>query len=61
MVQRLARALEFDNAFIAECLDEPATRVRTLACWSAPKGLVENVEFRLPGGPPGHGGVTFRT
>ena len=51
MVQHFARALEVDNAFIAECLDEPATKVRTLAYWSASKGLVDNFEFGLSGTP----------
>ena len=37
MVQHFARALEVDCAFIAECVDDPATRVRTLAYWSAAK------------------------
>ena len=51
MVQHFARALEVDNAFIAECLDQPATKVRTLAYWSASKGLVDNFEFGLQGTP----------
>ena len=51
MVRHFARALEVDNAFIAECLDQPATKVRTLAYWSASKGLVDNFEFGLPGTP----------
>lgn len=41
MVQHFARALEVDSAFITECADDPPTRVRTLAYWSA--------------GSPGHG------
>ncbi len=51
MVQHFARALEVDNAFVAECLDLPATRVRTLAYWSAADGLADNFEFGLPGTP----------
>jgi hypothetical protein len=51
MVKHFARALEVDCAFIAECVDRPPTRVRTLAYWSADQGVVENFEFALPGTP----------
>ena len=51
MAQHFARALAVDSAFIAECLDHPPTRVRTLAYWSVDKGLVKNFEFALPGTP----------
>ena len=51
MVQHFARALEVDCAFIAECVDHPPTRVRTLAYWSADKGVAENFEFALVGTP----------
>ena len=51
MVQHFARALEVDCAFIAECLDRPTTRVRTLAYWSRSDGLRENFEFALDGTP----------
>ena len=51
MVQHFARALEVDCAFIAECVDHPPTRVRTLAYWSADKGVTENFEFTLVGTP----------
>ena len=51
MVQHFARALEVDCAFIAICMDHPPTRVRTLAYWSAQRGLVDNFEFALPGTP----------
>jgi PAS domain S-box-containing protein len=51
MVQHFARALEVDCAFIAICMDHPPTRVRTLAYWSAARGLVDNFEFALPGTP----------
>ena len=51
MVQHFAIALEVDCAFIAECVDHPTTRVRTLAYWSAAKGLVKNFEFELAGTP----------
>ncbi len=52
MVQQFARALEVDCAFIAECIDHhPPTRVRTLAYWSASRGLVDSFEFALAGTP----------
>ena len=51
MAQHFARALAVDSAFIAECLDQPPTRVRTLAYWSVDKGLANNFEFALPGTP----------
>lgn len=51
MVQHFARALEVDTAFVAECVDRPTTRVRTLAYWSAGSGLRENFEFALDGTP----------
>ena len=51
VVQHFARALEVDCAFIAECVDHPPTRVRTLAYWSAASGVVENFEFALAGTP----------
>jgi PAS domain S-box-containing protein len=51
MVQHFGRALEVDCAFVAECLDRPTTRVRTLAYWSRTDGLRENFEFALDGTP----------
>jgi len=51
MVKHFARALEVDSAFIAECVDWPATRVRTLAYWHSDKGPVDNIEFALSGTP----------
>lgn len=51
MVQHFARALEVDTAFVAECVDRPTTRVRTLAYWSSSDGLRENFEFALEGTP----------
>lgn len=51
MVEHFARALEVDTAFIAECLDRPTTRVRTLAFWSRDEGLRPNFEFALDGTP----------
>jgi PAS domain S-box-containing protein len=51
MVQHFARALEVDLAFITECADNPTTRMRTLAVWSADKGEAENFEYLLEGTP----------
>lgn len=51
MVEHLARALEVDCAFVTECTDKPATRVRTLAHWSVQRGLRENFEYELAGTP----------
>ncbi len=50
MVRHFARALEVDRAFITECADDPATRVRTLAVWAA-NGPAENFEYALEGTP----------
>jgi PAS domain S-box-containing protein len=51
MVRHFARALDVDRAFLTQCADEPVTRVRTLAFWSAKEGLGENIEFALAGTP----------
>jgi len=52
LVRNFARALDVDLAFIAECIDDdPPSRVRTLACWSATKGVIDNFEFTLAGTP----------
>lgn len=51
MVQHFARALEVDCAFVTECADEPATRMRTLAFWTRDNGLRENFEYVLAGTP----------
>jgi PAS domain S-box-containing protein len=51
MVRHFARALEVDRAFITECADDPVTRVRTLAVWSARGGHSENFEYALAGTP----------
>ncbi|WP_157266790.1 PAS domain-containing protein [Azohydromonas aeria] len=50
LVRHFARALEVDCAFITECADHPATRLRTLAFWSD-DGLRDNFEYGLPGTP----------
>jgi len=51
MVRHFARALEVDRAFITECADDPVTRVRTLAVWSARSGHTDNFEYALAGTP----------
>lgn len=51
MAQHFARALGVDTAFVTECIDQPPTHVRTLACWCSGLGLVENFEFALAGTP----------
>ncbi len=51
MVQHFARALQVDSAFITECADDPPTRVRTLAYWSAAGGSGANFEYELAGTP----------
>lgn len=51
MVRHFARALGVDRAFVTVCADDPPTRVRTLACWSAAKGFEDNFEFALAGTP----------
>ena len=50
LVSHLAVALNLKYVFVTECLDEPATRVRTLARWSG-GGLKPNVEYNLAGQP----------
>jgi PAS domain S-box-containing protein len=50
LVRHFARALEVDCAFVAECADDPPTRVRTLGWWSA-DGARESFEFALDGTP----------
>jgi PAS domain S-box-containing protein len=51
MVRHFARALEVDRAFVTECADDPVTRVRTLAVWSAQQGHTDNFEYALAGTP----------
>jgi len=51
LVRNFARALDVSLAFIAECADDPPTRVRTLACWNSVDGDVPNFEFALAGTP----------
>jgi PAS domain S-box-containing protein len=51
LAEHFARALEVDRAFVTECADAPATRVRTLGYWSAKNGARESFEFELAGTP----------
>lgn len=51
LVQHFARAIGVDCAFIAECINHPATRVRTLGYWSAATGHRAPFEFDLAGTP----------
>ena len=50
LVSRLGSGLGLSVVFVAECMDWPTTRVRTLACWNN-TGLHENFEFELHGTP----------
>jgi PAS domain S-box-containing protein len=51
LVRNFGRALDVDLAFIAECIDNPPTRVRTLACWRSNDDHAANFEFDLSGTP----------
>jgi PAS domain S-box-containing protein len=51
LVRNFGRALDVDLAFIAECIDDPPTRVRTLACWRSDNDGAPNFEFVLSGTP----------
>jgi len=51
LVRNFGRALDVDLAFIAECIDDPPTRVRTLACWRSDHDGAANFEFELSGTP----------
>jgi PAS domain S-box-containing protein len=50
LVETLAKRLQVRVAFVAECLDEPPTRMRALACWDG-AGFKEAAEFDLAGVP----------
>jgi PAS domain S-box-containing protein len=47
LVRHFARALDLDCAFITQCVDQPPTKLRTLAFWSRDAGLSENFEYAL--------------
>ncbi|MCH7540432.1 MAG: hypothetical protein IH999_08570, partial [Proteobacteria bacterium] len=50
LVRNLATSLNVRYAFVAECLDWPTTRVRTLAAWMGDR-LGENLEYEVAGTP----------
>jgi PAS domain S-box-containing protein len=50
LVRHFAEALDVQVAFVTECLDQPPTRVRTLAHWRRGK-LAEEMEYALRGTP----------
>lgn len=50
LMRNLAVAFGFRRAFVAECIDEPTTRVRTLAVWQD-GDFRPNFELRLAGTP----------
>ncbi len=50
LIEHMVRTFGFSQAFLSECLDEPATRVRTLAYWDS-SGFRDNAEFDLAGLP----------
>jgi PAS domain S-box-containing protein len=50
MVRHFAHALEVPFAFVTECTEHPARRVRTLAAWKD-RGFVDNFEYDVAGTP----------
>ena len=50
-MRHFAKALEVERVFLAECADDPPTRVRTLAFWTEGEGLRDSFEFALAGTP----------
>ena len=50
LVSHFGSGLGLSVVFVAECVDWPTTRVRTLACWNR-ASLRENFEFDLRGTP----------
>ena len=51
MVRHFARALDVDMALITECVDQPVTKVRTLAAWSVARGNDLAFEYALENTP----------
>ncbi len=45
LVEHFARALDVAEVFLTECIDQPPTRVRTLACWE--RGQFTSDEYDL--------------
>lgn len=50
LMQHMAGVMHVNKAFISECLDQPPTRVRMLAFWSA-DNFADNMEYDLDGVP----------
>ena len=50
LIEHMVRTFGFTQAFVAECVDEPATRIRTLAFWDD-GGFRDNAEMDLAGLP----------
>ena len=50
LIEHMVRTFGFTQAFVAECVDEPATRIRTLAYWDD-GGFRDNAEMDLAGLP----------
>ncbi|MFN0303394.1 MAG: PAS domain-containing protein [Burkholderiales bacterium] len=50
LVQHFAMSLNVRVAFVTECMDDPATRVRALACWKD-GSFVSGLEYDLDGTP----------
>jgi formate hydrogenlyase transcriptional activator len=50
LAQHLANALQVRYSFVAECVDDLRSRVRTLAFWDG-SGFARNLEFPLKGTP----------
>ena len=50
LVQHFAQSLQVRIAFVTECMDDPATRVRALACWKD-GDFVSSLEYDLEGTP----------
>ncbi len=46
LIEHMVRTFGFTQAFVAECVDEPATRIRTLAFWDS-GGFRDNTEMDL--------------
>jgi PAS domain S-box-containing protein len=45
LVMHFAQALNVSEVFVTECLDQPPTRVRTLACWERGQFITDEYEL----------------
>jgi diguanylate cyclase (GGDEF)-like protein/PAS domain S-box-containing protein len=50
LVRHLAGALDVQYVFVTQCIDDPATGVRSLAIWNHDR-ICENIEYDLDGTP----------